>query len=131
MYKIGELSLLVNMSIDAIRYYEKVGLIKPPTRLNKYRIYDEAYVKQLEFIKKIKALGFTLVEIKELFSIIDLPATECRTIHGFMSEKAEFIDKKIRELQLLKEAILDISANCHEEYGIVECPIIEELINNS
>ena len=98
---------------------------------NKYRIYDESYVKQIGFIVKMKKLGFTLTDIKILISITNLPASECITIRDFMLEKANEIERKILELELLKEALIDISDKCHEGYGLDQCPIIEKLINNA
>ncbi len=87
MYKIGELAKIVNVSIDTIRYYEKIELIPQPKRLNKYRSYDRSYIQQIGFIKKNKELGFSLDEINKLISVSKLPVSECDTIYQLCSRK--------------------------------------------
>lgn len=56
-YKIGELSKIVNLSIETIRYYEKIRLIPKPERFNnRYKKYSEMYIYRLKIIIKAKKL---------------------------------------------------------------------------
>ena len=65
---IGRLAELAGVHVETIRYYEKRGLLDPPSRSAAgYRLYDEADLWRLEFIARAKQLGFTLAEITELF----------------------------------------------------------------
>lgn len=68
MYTIGEISKIVNITANTLRYYDEIGLLKPNLikNSNKYRYYSEAQIKDLTFIMELKQYGFTLYEIKEL-----------------------------------------------------------------
>ncbi|MCD6293527.1 MAG: MerR family transcriptional regulator, partial [Deltaproteobacteria bacterium] len=64
---IGKLARAVGVSTDTIRFYERRGLLSPPARTDaNYRLYPEKDILRLQFIKRAKALGFTLNEVKEL-----------------------------------------------------------------
>jgi len=65
MFKIGDLSKMVNISVKAIRFYEEEGLIHPVEvdRWTGYRYYDESSVEKISEIIYLKNLGFTLKEI--------------------------------------------------------------------
>ncbi|HFQ79912.1 MAG TPA: MerR family transcriptional regulator [Desulfobacterales bacterium] len=67
---IGKLASQAGVSIDMVRFYERRGLIAEPERTaSNYRLYSEAEVARLKFIKKAKVLGFSLNEIKELLGV--------------------------------------------------------------
>ena len=64
---IGQLARACNVSTGTLRYYEKNGLINSPARqLNGYRLYSEADVELIGFIRGAQALGFSLAEIREI-----------------------------------------------------------------
>ena len=68
--KIGELAQRTQVNIDTVRYYERQGLLPAPQRLaSGYRLYDQRDVSRLRFVRRAKALGFTLVEIRELLDL--------------------------------------------------------------
>lgn len=68
--QIGQVAQRTGLSVDAIRFYEKSGLLARPARTQGgYRLYEEREVADLEFIQKAQQLGFSLNEIRELFSI--------------------------------------------------------------
>ena len=65
--KRNELARIADVSGEAIRYYEKRGLIPPPERTAAgYRIYTSQDVSRLQFVKRAQNLGFSLREVKEL-----------------------------------------------------------------
>ncbi|WP_425435954.1 MerR family transcriptional regulator [Lactobacillus terrae] len=65
MYKIGEFSKKVNLSVDTLRYYEKEELIIPGRLSNNLSIYSEKDVRWIEFIKRLKSTGMSINHIKE------------------------------------------------------------------
>ena len=67
MYRIGEISNICNVSQKTLRFYEKKGLLKPALVNNDtgYRYYDDESIKTIENIKKLKAIGMSLKEIKD------------------------------------------------------------------
>ena len=66
-YRIGELATLTGLTPDALRFYERQGVLDTPARTSgRFRIYSPLVVDRIRFIKKAQALGFTLGEIREL-----------------------------------------------------------------
>ena len=109
MYTIGEISKIVNISANALRYYDEIGLVKPSLiqNNNQYRYYSEGQVKDIIFIMELKQYGFTLVEIKEL--------THNKNNEKFkkmLEEKRIKLDKDIARLKdssiLLEKRICEI-----------------------
>src|SRR4028118_1775142 len=67
--KIGEVSRRSGIGIEALRFYEKSGLLDRPGRtFSGYRLYDEGVLERLAFIKQAQVLGFSLDEIKEIIA---------------------------------------------------------------
>lgn len=68
MYTIGEISKIVNVSANTLRYYDEIGLLKPSLIKdnNQYRYYLDTQIKDIIFIMELKQYGFKLYEIKEL-----------------------------------------------------------------
>jgi len=63
-YRIGELSSLLGLSADTLRYYEKIRLLPPVTRnASRLRLYDDKDVSRLHFIRRAQRMNFTLAEI--------------------------------------------------------------------
>ena len=68
MYKIGEVAEVTGRGIHTLRYYEKVGLLPPPTRNSGIRQYTEGDVRLLKFLYSLKQTGMSLEEIAEFAS---------------------------------------------------------------
>ena len=67
---IGVLAKELDVGIETIRFYQQKGLINQPLKPDSgYRIYPDSTVKQIVFIKRAKALGFTLNETQKLLNI--------------------------------------------------------------
>ncbi len=67
---IGQVAKLAGVKSDTVRFYERTGLLPRPTRTAAgYRVYDEAATRQLRFVKKAQALGFSLDEIRRILNL--------------------------------------------------------------
>ena len=86
--QIGQVAQKTGLSVDAIRFYEKSGLLARPARTQGgYRLYEEREVADLEFIQKAQQLGFSLNEIRELFSIQRHPHEVCVHVRDLIAQK--------------------------------------------
>ena len=66
-YRIGEFATLTGLTPDALRFYERQGLLDRPARTpGRFRVYAAPAIERIRFIKRAQALGFTLAEIQEL-----------------------------------------------------------------
>nr|WP_307989642.1 MerR family transcriptional regulator [uncultured Niameybacter sp.] len=102
-FSIGEVSKLHNVSIQTLRHYDKIGLLKPAfvNETSKYRYYSLKHFIMLDFIKQCKAMGLTLDEIKELVS----HHTSLEAILETLSKQKEIIAMKIQELESIQTHI--------------------------
>ncbi|MGK0290167.1 MAG: MerR family Zn(II)-responsive transcriptional regulator of zntA [bacterium] len=113
-FKIGELSKLTNISIDTIRYYEKMNLFTPTTRSDSgYRLYSKEDLQKIQFILRAKAVGFSLKEVLELLSLnFNKENQTCEDVKQFAEEKIKTIQYKIQELEQMKDALQNVANQC-------------------
>ncbi|GFZ30143.1 transcriptional regulator [Clostridium zeae] len=66
-YSIKQVSELIKMPKDTLRYYDKIGLVCPKRSDNRYRYYTAQDIRDLQYAEVMKFGGFTLAEIKQVF----------------------------------------------------------------
>src|SRR5258705_13689437 len=130
--QIGQVAQKTGLSVDAIRFYEKAGLLPRPARTEGgYRLYHQREVADLEFIQKAQQLGFSLNEIRELFSIQRHPQEVCSHVRDLIAQKLAVVRGKIEELQTLEAALVASLKKCrkalrqranHKDF----CPVLEQ-----
>ncbi|MEX0802788.1 MAG: MerR family transcriptional regulator [Candidatus Binatia bacterium] len=112
--KIGEVAKQTGLSVKAIRFYEKIGLIPAPERIfsTGYRLYTERDVRRLRLIKRVKLLGLRLSQIEEIVKSMKGQGCDCNRIQPHLQklvdEQLEEIDRKMRELMLLRTELKKI-----------------------
>lgn len=112
---IGQLSRLTGFSRDTIRFYEKEGLIKVGRRqrqANNYKDYPDDILKRLLIIKRLKGFGFTLNETSDLLALIEENMASCGIVSHKVDAKVKVIDEKIKELEQIKNMLLNGVALC-------------------
>ena len=131
--QIGQVAQKTGLSIDAIRFYEKSGLLPRPARTQGgYRLYQDQEVADLAFIQKAQQLGFSLKEIRELFSIQRHPHEVCGHVRDLIAQKLSVVRSKIAELQRLETELASALRQCHAALRQPEkhqdsCPVLEEI----
>ncbi len=100
--QIGQVAQKTGLSVDAIRFYETSGLLPRPARTQGgYRLYEAREIADLEFIQRAQQLGFSLNEIRELFSIQRHPHEACKHVRDLIAQKLAVVRIKIAELQAM------------------------------
>lgn len=120
--KIGAVAEQSGFSKDTLRYYEKIGLIqltKDQRSPKNYRIYDHSILQELQQIKKLKKVGFTLNEIKDLRRMDALNMVSCSTISPLVKEKLEKIEAQLKELQEQKRKLLNLGQACQGDCSAI------------
>ena len=126
--KIGELAQRAGVGIDTVRYYERQGLLPAPERMaSGYRRYDQTDVARLRFIRRAKALGFTLVEIQELLALSGRRADDMGELKAAASEKLVDVEAKLAELTRIREGLRALVASCPGHGALEQCPILNAL----
>jgi DNA-binding transcriptional MerR regulator len=125
MFRIGELSVKTGVSPKTIRYYEQVGLLPPARRAgNGYRLYDEADVERLRFVRGARALDFALDEIAEILTFRDRGTPPCKYVMGVVRDRIHAIQERIRSLEQLSgelAALYDAGQHLPEDVQMRTC----------
>ncbi len=126
--KIGEVAKAADIGIDAIRFYERQGLIPEPARRpSGYREYSQDVVLSLRFIKRAKELGFSLKEISELLSLERNPKATAGDVKRRAEQKLADLEDKIRALQGMRRALRKVAEECRGRGPTSECSILRSL----
>jgi DNA-binding transcriptional MerR regulator len=126
--KIGELAQRVGVGIDTVRYYERQGLLPVPERVaSGYRRYDEVDVARLRFVRRAKALGFTLLEIRELLALSGRREEDMGSLKAAAIEKLSDVEVKLAELTRIRDGLRALVASCPGHGALEECPILNAL----
>ena len=98
--KIGEVSQESGVGVEALRFYERSGLLGRPARSQSgYRLYDEGVLERLAFIRKAQFLGFSLDEIRHIISDAEKGASPCDNVRGIVRRRLAEVSERIKELQ--------------------------------
>jgi len=123
---IGKLAALTDISADALRYYEREGLVEPVAKSAAgYRLYDETSARRIQFIKHAQQSGFTLTEIRELIVLRGRNTTCCGDVRKRAIEKKLQLENKIRIMKAMSKGLdLLISECVDEQKPVEECTIL-------
>lgn len=125
-FKANELSKLTGVSLETIRYYEKVGLLpKPPRAENGYRLFTQESVDLLHFVKTCRSLGFSVDEIKQLNELQKDPTHDCHNIDELVAKHIEQVDVKIQQLYQIR-TLLENMQGC-QGGEVASCKAISSL----
>ena len=101
---IAEAAALTRLSSYTLRYYEDVGLVRPPRNGSGHRAYDAAALRRLVFITRMRASGMTMRDLKRYVALVEQgPATEPERRAMMLAQRAR-IQRQLRELTLALEA---------------------------
>lgn len=128
-FNIGFLANKTNVKVETIRYYEKVGVMPdPPRSPSGYRVYKDAHVQRLYFIRRCRQLGFAMDEIRDLLSLVDLNTYTCSEVSALTLNHASMVKAKIADLRRLEKTLLQIASQC-TGVDVPNCPIIDALLD--
>jgi DNA-binding transcriptional MerR regulator len=133
--RIGELASRAAMTVDAIRFYEKRGLLPKAQRSSgHFRVYSPRDLERVRFIRQMQALGFSLSEIQELVDLRDRKTEACETVRQLLQEKLASTRTKGQQLKQLEAELLADLRKCNEElkhrrkHKPCPCPVLEEAV---
>lgn len=103
---IGDVAERAGVAAPTIRYYERIGLLKPPARSSAgYRRYSGATVDELHFIRKAQALGFSLDEIGEILKLTRSGTAPCSQVLSLARQHLAALDQRIQHLQRFRDQL--------------------------
>jgi DNA-binding transcriptional MerR regulator len=107
MLKIGDVSRLSGLGVEALRFYEKSALLDRPARTDSgYRMYRPEVLQRLKFIKQAQTLGFTLDEIRHIIEQAK-EKSPCDEVREILRQRLSEVDRRIREMKRYRKAIAE------------------------
>jgi len=127
---IGLLAQAVGINVEAIRFYQRKGLMPLPERAyGSIRRYTDADLDRVRFIKASQRLGFSLAEVGELLRLED--GTHCEEARRIAEHKLRNVREKLDDLQRIETALDQLVARCDSARKTVKCPLISSLQESS
>jgi MerR family mercuric resistance operon transcriptional regulator len=130
--KIGDVARETGLSIDAIRFYEKRGLLQSPSRSEGgFRLFQERDIASLRLIRSGQSLGFSLDEIRDLLSIRNGISTPCDEVKRLLEQKLVSVRQKIAELNSLEADLATALRECKQAIrrpnsrNQASCPVLD------
>lgn len=125
--KIGELAARAGSNPETIRYYERIGLLPPPSRTDgNYRDYAQPHVDRLSFIRHARGLGFEIADIRSLLDLTEHPERDCGEVDRIASGHLHAVKRKIDQLEQLRNELQRMLTRCRGGQ-IADCRIIGTL----
>lgn len=127
LHNIGEAAQLSGVSAKMIRHYESIRLIPEAGRsIAGYRLYSDADLHRLRFIKRSRSLGFSIRQIETLLGLWDNRSRESAEVKRLALDHAAELAEKIREMQTMQRTLEDLARRCHGD-DRPDCPILQDL----
>jgi DNA-binding transcriptional MerR regulator len=130
---IGALAERTGVTAEAIRYYERVGVLPRPTRGAAahahagYRRYGAADVERLSFVRRARDLGFSLDEVRDLLSLAGDPGRPCADVDRMARAHLEHVEAKIARLSALRTELRRVIGACRGGLAVADCQILRAL----
>ena len=137
--QIGKVAEQTRLSIDTIRFYQKIGLVKQPARSEgRFRLFTDVEIKDLLFIQKAQELGFSLTEIKQLSILNQEHDHACSQVRNLLKSKLRDVREKVTQLLRLEAELNKALRKCNRDLrshqGSIHgecCPVLEALERES
>ena len=131
---IGKAAELAGVSVDTIRFYQKLGLIKGANRsVGGYRLFEEEQIHELKFVRHAQELGFSLTEVKELLALRQKHHA-CSEVQTMLTRKLADVREKVNSLARLEAELRGALNNCNRELRLKReikhedcCPLLTRL----
>jgi DNA-binding transcriptional MerR regulator len=104
--RIGELAERAGTSVKTIRYYDRIGVLRPEERNESgYRLYGEDALDRYRFVRAAQAVGLRLGEIREIIALRERGETPCAFVVDLIGRRAAELDARIVELAALRDEL--------------------------
>ena len=131
---IGELAERAGVTAEAIRYYEREGVIPPAARggAGRYRLYGVADAERLRFVRRARELGFSLEEVRELLALAaDDPTRPCGEVNRIARTHLAQVEAKLAQLTALRTELHRLIDACDADVLLADCSLLGALSGES
>jgi len=125
---IGQLAKSVGVADSTIRFYERLGLLRPTGRTpTNYRYYGPEAGDRLTFIRAAQAAGFELTDIKALLAFQDGRVAPCAEVRNLVDARLANVHGQLRKLRHVERVLLEFHRACARRPRAKSCPVLETL----
>ena len=126
----GQLAKLAGCGVELIRFYEGKGILPTPKRAaNGYRVYDAESYKRLVLVLNLRAMGFSLKELRSWADLLD-GEYSCGEGHSLADEHLKLVTEKLKLLRAIQRRLAKLVESCGDG-ELPDCPIIDALLPQS
>ena len=129
-YSIGEAARLSGCTPEAIRYYEREGVVPSPSRhgTGRYRHYRGGDINRLRFLRRARELGFSLADVRDLLALAEgNPSRRCVDVDRLATAHLGQVEAKIAQLSALRDRLADVIGQCQGGFAVSDCRILGAL----
>jgi MerR family mercuric resistance operon transcriptional regulator len=129
----SQLAQRASINLETIRFYEEKGLLPPaPRTASGYRKFSEKMIERLAFVKRAKALGFSLEEIRELLHLQGEQSGVCVEVRDLLQTKLSTVREKKADLEKLEAHLSDALGKCNralkqQPKSPAACPTLRQM----
>ena len=111
--KIGEVASQADVTVDTVRFYERVGVLSPPKRTDSgYRDYEPGAIERIRLTRELQAIGFTLNDAVDALAAHDAGGATCESERWRLQAVLDRVDAKLAELAALRSRIVQAQDAC-------------------
>ncbi len=128
VYTISQLATAVDVPTTTLRYYERVRLLEAEDRsAGNYRIYTDASLAKVKFIRSAQGIGFSLDDIKTLLAAEDGQIPRCCDVQPLIEDRLSDVEQRLCDLQEVKRVLQAALRKCERSKPMAPCKVIESL----
>jgi DNA-binding transcriptional MerR regulator len=121
--KIGEVASQAGVTVDTVRFYERVGVLPAPERTaSGYRSYEPGTVGRIRLTRELQAIGFTLSDAVDALAAHDAGGATCESERWRLQAVLDRVDAKLAELTALRGRIVDAQEACENGHCLLTSP---------
>lgn len=124
---IGALSRSAGCKVETVRYYERIGMLPaPPRTAGGHRVYDREHLRRLGFVRRARALGFTLPQVRALLRLVDGPDGTCEDVNEIALSHLSEVRRKMADLRRIEGVLSAMAGRCAGG-EVPDCPVVDAL----
>lgn len=130
LLQIGQVAALAGVSVDAVRYYERLNLLtRAPRSTGNFRLFTPDAVERIRFIKQAQEIGLSLNEIRLLIPA-DRGGAQCREVRDLLAAKLTELDVRLTQMRSFRRKLAAYLSECEQaltQQRQDACPVLSEL----
>ena len=127
-HTIGQLARATRVPVSTLRYYERVGLVRPTARAeNAYRLYAEETLQTIRFIRAAQAAGFTLEDVRTLLAFHAGEMALCKEVQPLIVKRLAEVSQRLQDMRHVQRLLQAFLAKCHTQDQDALCHVVDTL----